>query len=139
MKLIPVILSSLLALGGFAASAQERAPATVTVVGEASEEAQPDVAWLSLTIRTQKPTAAEASGENARAAPTAVIATLAAAGVEAKDIRTVGLALDPRVERSEYAPQRRRLRGDQPPVSAGAGDRQGRAAACPGGRGRGRV
>jgi uncharacterized protein YggE len=94
MKLIPVILSSVLAFGGVEASAQERAPATVTVVGEASEEAQPDVAWLSLTVRVQKPTAAEASSESARRA-NAVIAALTAAGVEAKDIATVGLALDP--------------------------------------------
>jgi hypothetical protein len=94
MRFIAVILSSLLALGVVEASAQERAPATVTVAGEASEEARPDVAWLSLTIRDQKPTAAEASSENAHRA-NGVIAALAAAGVEAKDIVTVGLALDP--------------------------------------------
>jgi len=57
-------------------------------------EAQPDVAWLSLTIRVQKPTAAEASSENARRA-TGAIAALTAAGVEARDIGTVGLAIDP--------------------------------------------
>jgi uncharacterized protein YggE len=94
MKLISVVLSSVLALAALEARAQEQAPATVTVAGEASEEAQPDVAWLSLTIRVQKPTAAEASSENARRAIGA-IAALTAAGVEARDIATVGLAIDP--------------------------------------------
>jgi hypothetical protein len=94
MKRIALVLSTVLALGVVAASAQERAPPTVTVAGEASGEAQPDIAWLGLTIRVQKATAAEASSENARRA-NRVIAALTAAGVAAKDIATVGLALDP--------------------------------------------
>jgi uncharacterized protein YggE len=100
MKRVCILLSSVLVLFVSvlvlfvidAAAAQERA--TVTVVGEASDEARPDVAWISLTIRDQKPTAAEAANDNARRA-NAVIAAVSSAGVEAKDIATLGLALDP--------------------------------------------
>jgi uncharacterized protein YggE len=93
MKRVCVILSSALALMVVGAAAADERP-SVTVVGEASDEARPDVAWISLTIRDQKPTAAEAASENARRA-NAVINALTGAGVDAKDIATLGLALDP--------------------------------------------
>ena len=60
------------------------------MVGQANEDAKPDVATISLSIEVEKPTAAEASNENARRAE-AVIAALRAAGIAAKDIATVGL------------------------------------------------
>ena len=63
-------------------------------IGEANEDANPDVATVSLSIEVEKPTAAEAASENARRAE-AVIAGLTAAGIAAKDIATVGLTLYP--------------------------------------------
>jgi hypothetical protein len=100
MNVVRPLLAAALVLAPVAAAAEESpsgaaaAPPTVTVVGQASEEAKPDIATISLTIDVEKPTAAEASNENARRAE-AVIGGLAAAGVAAKDIATVGLTLYP--------------------------------------------
>ena len=94
------MLAAALAFAPVAAAAEESAPGaagappTVAVVGQASEDAKPDVATVSLSIEVEKPTAAEAANENARRAE-AVIAGLKAAGVDAKDIATVGLSLYP--------------------------------------------
>ena len=100
MNAVPALLAAAIALAPVAAVAEESAPSaaggppTVTVSGEASEDAKPDVATVSLSIEVEKPTAAEAANENARRAE-AVIAGLKAAGVDAKDIATVGLSLYP--------------------------------------------
>ncbi len=100
MNAVPVFIAATLAFSPAAAPAEESAPGaaagapTVAVSGQASEDAKPDVAMVSLSVEVEKPTAAEAANENARRAE-AVIAGLKAAGVDAKDIATVGLALYP--------------------------------------------
>jgi len=100
MNAVPALLAAALAFAPVAVAAEENAPGTagapptVAVVGQANEEVKPDVATISLSIEVEKPTAAEASNENARRAE-AVIAALSAAGVAAKDIATVGLTLYP--------------------------------------------
>jgi uncharacterized protein YggE len=100
MNAVPALLAAALAFAPIVAAAEESAPRaaatppTVAVIGEASEDAKPDVATVSLSIEVEKPTAAEASNENARRAE-AVIAGLTAAGIAAKDIATVGLSLYP--------------------------------------------
>jgi uncharacterized protein YggE len=100
MNAVPALLAAALVFAAVAAAADESAPGaaasppTVAVVGQASEDAKPDVATVSLTIDVEKPTAAEASSENARRAE-AVIAGLTAAGIATKDIATVGLTLYP--------------------------------------------
>jgi uncharacterized protein YggE len=94
MNAVHALLSAALIFAPIVAAAEESAPPTVAVVGQASEDAKPDLATVSLTIDVEKPTAAEASSENARRAG-AVIAELKAAGVADKDIATVGLTLYP--------------------------------------------
>ena len=100
LNAVPALLAAALVFAAVAAAAEESAPGaaaappTVAVVGEASEDANPDVATVSLSIEVEKPTAAEASSENARRAE-AVIAGLTVAGIAAKDIATVGLTLYP--------------------------------------------
>jgi hypothetical protein len=100
MNAVPVFVAAALALAPIAAAAEESGPSaaggapTVAVSGQASEDAKPDVAMVSLSIEVEKPTAAEAASENARRAE-AVLAGLEAAGVDAKDIVTVGLSLYP--------------------------------------------
>ncbi len=100
MNAVPALLAAALVFAPLTAAAEEGAPGaaaappSVSVVGEASEDAKPDVATVSLAIDVEKPTAAEASIENARRAE-AVIAGLTAAGIAAKDIATVGLSLYP--------------------------------------------
>ena len=75
----------------------------ITVTGAAVEDATPDRATLLLGVVTERPSAAEAAAENARAAQ-AVVAELEAQGVEAADIRTVGVTLEPFVS-DEPAPR----------------------------------
>ena len=100
MNAVPALLSAALIFAPVAAAAEDSAPGaagappTVAVVGQASEDAKPDIATVSLSIEVEKPTAAEATSENARRAE-AVIAGLTAAGIAAKDVATVGLALYP--------------------------------------------
>ena len=100
MNAVPALLAAALAFAPVAVAAEENAPGatgappTVAVIGQATEEVKPDVATISLSIEVEKPTAAEASNENARHAE-AVIAALSAAGVAAKDVATVGLTLYP--------------------------------------------
>jgi uncharacterized protein YggE len=67
---------------------------TVTVVGRATEDVRPDIAILTFDILDERPTASEAASENARRA-TAVIEGLEGAGVETKDIKTIGVSLTP--------------------------------------------
>jgi len=110
MNAIPALVAAALLFIPTAGVADESAPSaaggapTVAVGGQASEDAKPDVATLSLSIEVQKPTATEAANENARRAD-AVIAGLKSAGVEAKDIATVGLSLYPVWNNSQNQPR----------------------------------
>ncbi len=74
-------------------SASKNTP-TVSVVGLASEEAQPDIAIVTFNISDERPAANDAAGENARLSR-AVIEGLKGSGIEAKDIATIGLSLFP--------------------------------------------
>jgi uncharacterized protein YggE len=67
---------------------------TVTVGGEAEDNARPDIAILTLHVTGDRPTANDASNENARVTM-AVIDGLKTSGVEAKDISTVAFSLIP--------------------------------------------
>jgi uncharacterized protein YggE len=79
-------------------------PRTLTVSGEGTASAAPDVAYVSLGVQTQGKTAVEATNENSRLM-TSVLAALQGRGVRPQDLRTSGLTVTPR-----YAP---------PPTSAG--------------------
>jgi uncharacterized protein len=67
---------------------------TITTSGTASAEAVPDIATISLGVETERPTAADAARETARAAQ-AIISEIKAQGVEAKDIKTLSVTLAP--------------------------------------------
>ncbi len=103
-QMIP--LAALSALAGLAAEAQlapvlaeqarslkDSVPA-ITTMGEAHAEAVPDIAIMALGIVTERPKAAEAARENARAAQ-ALIDSIKAQGIEAKDITTASVTLGP--------------------------------------------
>ena len=66
----------------------------ITVTGTSFVEVRPDIATLSLGVVNERPTAAEAESENARAAASA-IAGLKEFGVDPKDIQTSSLVLAP--------------------------------------------
>jgi uncharacterized protein YggE len=110
MNAVPAVVAVAVALTPIIAAADESGQSaaggapSVTVSGQASEDAKPDVAMVSLSIEVEKPTAAEAANENARRAE-AVIAGLKAAGVDAKDIATVGLSLYPVWNNSQNQPR----------------------------------
>ncbi|WP_195759869.1 SIMPL domain-containing protein [Paracoccus sp. S-4012] len=65
----------------------------ITVIGEGQASIAPDVAVVSLGVMVQAPTAAEAMAQNA-ARQQGVFSALEAAGIEARDVQTSGLALN---------------------------------------------
>ena len=70
------------------------AEATITVTGEASIAATPDMATVSLGVTTEGATAAEAMAANSKAL-TAVIDRLKGAGIAEHDLQTSNLSLNP--------------------------------------------
>lgn len=66
----------------------------ITVTGEGRIDRAPDMAMISLGITTVGKTAAEAMATNSDGVA-AVVANLAAAGIEPRDIQTSGLSLNP--------------------------------------------
>lgn len=92
-------------------AAQERIVPRLTVTGEANVSVEPDMAQVRAGVTTQAKTAKEASDANARAA-TALLAALRGAGIEASDIQTTRLALQPTYEQAN-TPGRGRINGFQ--------------------------
>jgi uncharacterized protein YggE len=70
------------------------AEGTITVTGEASIPATPDMATVSLGVTTEGKTAAEAMSANSEALA-GVIARLEAAGIAEQDLQTTSLSLNP--------------------------------------------
>lgn len=88
---------------------------SITTTGEASVEVVPNIATISLGVETERPTATDAANENARATA-AIIAEIKAQGIDAKDIRTLGVTLTPVYDETADASSRvtkRTLRGYQ--------------------------
>jgi uncharacterized protein YggE len=88
---------------------------SITTTGEASVEVVPDIATISLGVETERPTAAAAANENARAAQ-AVIAGMKAQGIDGRDIKTLGVTITPVYDEATDANGRvtkRTLRGYQ--------------------------
>jgi uncharacterized protein YggE len=87
-----------LALAAAEARAQEIWPRnfapSITTTGTASAEVVPNIATISLGVETERPTAAEAANENARAAQ-AIIAEIKAQGIDPRDVKTVSVTLSP--------------------------------------------
>lgn len=67
---------------------------SITTLGTASAEVVPNLATISLGVETERPTAAEAASENARAAQ-AIVGEIKAQGIDPHDIRTVSVTLSP--------------------------------------------
>ena len=89
-----------LAVGAHSAHAQQLLPPlkdsvpSIATTGVASTEVVPDIATISIGVDTERPRAADAARENARAAQ-AVVGEIKAQGIEAKDIRTLSITLSP--------------------------------------------
>lgn len=88
-----LLLSAALALP-IPAFAEGMSPATVIATGTGTVEVAPDMATLSIGVTTQGDTAATSLAANT-AAMEAVMARLAASGIEARDMQTSNLYLSP--------------------------------------------
>lgn len=67
---------------------------SIATTGVASTDVVPDMATISIGVDTERPNAADAARENARAAQ-AVVVEIKAQGIEARDIKTVSITLSP--------------------------------------------
>jgi uncharacterized protein len=67
---------------------------SITTTGIASTEVAPDIATISLGVNTERPNAANAARDNARAAQ-AMIDEIKAQGIEARDTKTGSITLTP--------------------------------------------
>ncbi len=76
------------------AVAQEKSVPTITVTGEGLITARPDMAIVSVGVVTRAPSAAEAMTQNSKAM-NGVIAAAKQAGIEARDLETSRLSLQP--------------------------------------------
>jgi uncharacterized protein YggE len=91
---------SALALGSLpqigAARAQPVAPfvPTISTSGTASVDVLPDVTTITLGVETERPNAADAARENAKAAQ-AIVSEIKALGIEARDIKTLSVTIAP--------------------------------------------
>jgi uncharacterized protein YggE len=88
-----LILPLALALSGPAA-AQDRSKSTLTVTGEGLAAARPDLAVVSLGVVSQAGSAKDALAENSKATG-AVIAAAKEAGIEARDLETTRVSVQP--------------------------------------------
>lgn len=79
---------------GAETAAQTAAPGVITVTGEGVVEGAPDLAVLTLGVTTQAATAAAALAANSEGLA-AVLARLSASGIEARDMQTSNLSLNP--------------------------------------------
>ncbi|MXN63442.1 DUF541 domain-containing protein [Stappia sp. GBMRC 2046] len=80
------------------AAQEKEQPATISISGEGSVSAAPDVAMVTSGVVTDGKTAAEALAGNSEAM-SEVVKTIKAAGIEARDIQTSGFSVSPRYER----------------------------------------
>ena len=92
-----IVLAVAIAAGTLAAAparAQDMPPAAISVTGEATVSVPPDLAVVDGGVSSEAKTAREASETN-NAAMAKVLAALKGAGIDAKDIQTSRLSLQP--------------------------------------------
>jgi uncharacterized protein len=90
MRLAPILAILMLAVPAQAADLQR----LISVTGEGSVIAAPDLATINVGVETQGDTAAAALRSNSEAM-TKVVAVLQGAGIEARDIQTQAINLNP--------------------------------------------
>jgi uncharacterized protein YggE len=96
----PLVLALALGLAALAprgALADAAPPARLTVTGEGTTAAAPDMATITLGVVTEAETAAEALARN-NTAMGALLDRLGGAGIAPRDLQTTGLDLSPRHE-----------------------------------------
>ncbi len=101
-----------ISLSATAVSAQTVRERTLTVVGSGEVHAVPDTALVSAAVATDADTASTALRQNSTAVAK-VLDMIRASGIEARDVQTSGLSVEPRYSRVERtgAPDRSRVIG----------------------------
>ena len=94
MRALAVLLLSTTLTMPLSVEAEESQPPMITVTGTGTVEAAPDIATLTIGVTSQGDTAAAALSANS-AALEAVMTRLTAAGIEARDMQTSNLSLNP--------------------------------------------
>jgi uncharacterized protein len=95
MRLIQALtIATAMALPLAAPASGETTVSTITVTGTGTVQAPPDLATLMIGVTTQGDTAAVALSANSEAVE-AVIARLTASGIEARDMQTSNLSINP--------------------------------------------
>jgi uncharacterized protein YggE len=102
--------TTLAASGVALAQAEPARTTSLTVAGEGHVDVAPDLATISLGVTNEADTAAAALAAN-NAAQAEVLAVMAAAGIEPRDIQTSGLNLNPVWDNRSYSDGRQRIRG----------------------------
>jgi uncharacterized protein YggE len=100
MRLAPLAIAFVLLVPPALAQAPAAFPPAISVTGEAHISVPPDLASVDAGVATDAKSAREASEAN-NAAMAKVLAALKTAGIDAKDIQTSRLSLQP-----QYAPNR---------------------------------
>lgn len=94
-RYLPLLVAAALALPHAALAQEERHPPRIIVTGEGEAAAAPDMAIVTLAVMREAGTARAALDDN-NAAMASVIAAMKEAGVEARDLQTAGLQINPR-------------------------------------------
>jgi uncharacterized protein YggE len=94
MRLLSALILSTALVLPAAANAEGDVTRSISVTGTGMVESAPDMATLMIGVTTQGTSAAEALAENSKATE-AVIARLTASGVEARDMQTSNLSINP--------------------------------------------
>ncbi len=94
MRILKAIILATTLSVPFADAVLAESPATISVSGEGRIATSPDMAMISLGVTTFGDTAAAAMAKNSEELAK-VMANLTTAGIEAKDIQTTGLMLNP--------------------------------------------
>ena len=97
---LTIAVATVAALATFPAQADVAPPPTISVTGEATISAPPDLAMIDAGVASDAKTAREAAEAN-NAAMAKVLQALKSAGVDEKDYQTSRLSLQP-----QYAPNR---------------------------------
>ena len=94
MRILKILALTTALAVPFAWPALAEGPATISVTGEGTVASAPDLATISLGVTTTADTAAAAMAANSKSL-TAVLDRLRAAGIEARDMQTSNLTLNP--------------------------------------------
>ena len=94
-RTVPLLLAAALAFPTLASAQEDHRPPRIVVTGQGETAVAPDMAIVTLAVMREADTAREALDQN-NTAMADVIAAMKEAGIEARDLQTAGLQINPR-------------------------------------------